>query len=129
MSKKANVGEPNQLDHWLVRQRFLDPTKTNEELGALIGLSGAAVHKRMHKPGVVALQEKLNQNIYMQATAIREKAIKNALKYVNSPDSKEGFEITKMFAQAVADSPAAMPEAQAEMPSFYDPDEEDKSER
>lgn len=120
----AKTGEPDATDKWLVNQRFLNPTMTDAELGKPLNLSGGAVSKRFHKSGVIKLVERLQTDIYAQAIAIRSKAMANAMKYINQPESKEGFEMTKMFAQAVADSQATMPDAPSEAPSFFDPDKD-----
>jgi hypothetical protein len=122
----ANNGEVDHTDRWLVRQRFIRPTVTDVELGREIGMSSGAISKRFHKASVIKYMEKMNTDIYIQAIAIREQAMKNAMAYVKSPESKEGFEMTKMFAQAVADSQATMPDAPSEAPTFFDPGKDDE---
>lgn len=121
----AKTGEPDAADKWLVNQRFLNPMLTDAELGKSLGMSGSAVGKRLHKPGVIKLMERLQTDIYAQAIAIRSKAMVNAMQYINQPESKEGFEMTKMFAQAVADNQATMPDAPSEAPIFFDPKDEE----
>lgn len=115
------------LDKALVRYRFMHPNATAEECGKALGVSGPAAAKRFRKPDALALLEKMHCDIYQQAISIREQALRNAADYVKRPESKEGFEMTKMFAQAVAENPSTMPDAPIEAPEFFDPDAEDKS--
>ena len=117
----ANNGAPDYTDKWLVNQKFLSPSSTDIELGAKIGLSGKAVNKRLNKPSVIALANKLQTDMFAQAIAIRAKAMENVAAYIKNPESKEGFEMTKLFVQSIADNPATLPEAEIEPPSFYDP--------
>lgn len=124
MPRKSGPQPPDFLDKALVRAKFIEPGLTNAALGARFGLTSDAISKRLRKADVIALYEKMHTDIYEQGKAIRELALTNALAYAKNPESKEGFEITKMFAQAVADAPATMPDAPGEVPEFYDPDED-----
>lgn len=118
----ANGGEADYTDKWLVRQKFIKPNATNEELGQPLGISGKAVSKRLLKPSVIEFANKMHMDVFAQGMALRDMALKNAKAYLENPESKEGFEFSKMFAQAVADSPASMPDAPMEAPEFFDPD-------
>ena len=64
----------------------------------------------------------MHMDVFLKGSALRDLALKNAQAYMSNPESKEGFEFSKMFAQAVADSPASMPDAPMEAPEFFDPD-------
>jgi len=114
--------EPDYTDKFLVRQKFLNPQITNEELGKLIGTNGSNVSRRLNKPKVKELADRMHMDVFLKGSALRDLALKNAQAYMSNPESKEGFEFSKMFAQAVADSPASMPDAPMEAPEFFDPD-------
>lgn len=118
----AQGGEADYTDKWLVRQKFNNPQATNEELGKPLGISGQAVSKRLQKPKVKEFADRMNMDVFLKGAALRDLALKNAHDYMRNPTSKEGFEFSKMFAQAVADSPASMPDAPMEAPEFFDPD-------
>lgn len=117
--------EPDYTDKWLVRQKFITPNAPNDALGKQVGISGKEVSRRLHKPKVVELANKMHMDVFAQGMALRDLALKNAKGYLEKPESKEGFEFSKMFAQAVAESPASMPDAPIEAPEFFDPDTKD----
>lgn len=114
--------EPDYSDKWLVRQKFINPQATNDELGKPLEMSGKEVSRRLNKPQVKEFANKMHMDVFAQGMALRDMALKNAKGYLENPASKEGFEFSKMFAQAVADSPASMPDAPMEAPEFFDPD-------
>lgn len=118
--------EPDYTDKFLVRQKFINPQATNEELGKLIGTNGSNVSRRLNKPKVKEFADRMQMDVFAQGMALRDMALKNAKKYLDSPETKEGFEFSKMFAQAVADSPASMPDAPMEAPEFFDPDGDER---
>lgn len=122
MAKKDSA---DALDKAIARFRFMNPGSTAAEVGAAVGLSGPATQKRINRPWTQGLLEKMHLDIYSQGIAIRERAMLNAAAYVKDPKSREGFEISKIFIQAVADNVATLPDAPSEAPTFFDPAEDE----
>jgi hypothetical protein len=108
----------------MVRYYFAHPEADWETLGKLVGIGKEAAQRRFKKPGVLRLLDKIETDLYEQALGIREIALRNSYKYIKNPDSIQGFEMTKMFVKALADTPLSMPSAPQDMPTFHEPEEE-----
>lgn len=119
----------NDFQRTLVRERFLNPRKTEVQLGEQYGVKPQTISYHLRRPEVKAALIRMHTDIFESIKALQFKAIENmrgfleiepdgTLELYGSTQLKIKHQASKDLLARVLDMPAASPQGKRELPQF-----------
>lgn len=108
----------------LVREKFLKPRITGEELGQIYGIGSQTINYHLRKPEVKKALTRLQVDIFSQIQALQVQALRNYSKYINhegplsEAEAKIQYMASRDLLAAPIASPASQPAGKRELPEF-----------
>ncbi len=113
-----------EIQKAIVKEKYLNPRATGEEIGKIYGLGAPAINWHLRKPQVKKALTRLHLDIFEQVRALQMQAVRTYQRIVTAPgplsveENKIQYAASRDLLSAALSAPAVMPSAKRELPEF-----------